>query len=174
MKKQLRKMCVGGLVAGFILASFSIGALAVPSSIQPSWDLLVVGGGRQSLADLRGNVVVASFGATWCPPCRAELPALQALADKYQGRRVKAVWISIDDKKITDQELAQFAQKHGLRGVPVLRDLNRSAFDQFGQPSVPMLVVVDKQGNLVGRPHLGFSDKDSYLQRISSLIDSAL
>lgn len=173
MKQRRHKMWIGGLVIGFIVASLNLGTFAGPIDNQPSWDLPVLGGGHLSLADLRGTVVAASFGATWCPPCRAELPALQALADKYQGKKVKVVWISIDDKKVSDQELAQFVQKLGVR-VPVLRDLTGSAYEQFGQSSVPMMVVIDKQGNLVGNPLLGFSDKETYVQKMSSLIDSAL
>jgi thiol-disulfide isomerase/thioredoxin len=167
------KLWVAGLLVGFIFGLVNVGVVALPSANQSSWDLPVLGGGRQSLSSLRGNVVVASFGATWCPPCRAELPALQALADKYRGKDVKVVWISIDDKKVSDQELAQFVQQLGLR-VPVLRDLSGSAFSQFGQPSVPMMVVIDKQGHLVGKPHLGFFDKETYIQTMSGVIDSVL
>ncbi len=170
---QIQRLAVVAVLVGFLIASVNLGVFAFPSASQPSWDLPVLGGGRMSLSSFRGTVVAASFGATWCPPCRAELPALQALADKYQGKKVKVVWMSIDDKKVTDQELAQFTQKLGLK-VPVVRDLNQDAFSQFGQSSVPIMVVIDKQGNVVGKPHLGFSDKASYLEKISSLIDSAL
>jgi len=162
-----------GLVVGFIMASLNMGAIAGPSAGQPSWDLPLLGGGRMSLADSRGSVVIASFGATWCPPCRAELPALQALADKYAAKKVKVVWISIDDKKVTDQELAQFVQKLGVK-FPVARDLTGDAFAQFNQSSIPIQVVIDKQGNLVGKPDPGFSDKDALLLKMSRVIDSLL
>jgi thiol-disulfide isomerase/thioredoxin len=133
----------------------------------------VIGGRTLSLDDLRGHVVVASFGATWCPPCRAELPALQALADRYRGRNLRVLWISIDDKGVSDQQVLSFAQKLGVQ-FPVLRDTNESAYRQFGQSTVPILVVIDKQGNLVGRPHVGFSDKETFLQKMSQIIEPLL
>jgi thiol-disulfide isomerase/thioredoxin len=157
----------------FVLMSSATHTNVEAQTSQPSWTLPLLGGGQSSLSEMRGSVVAVSFGATWCPPCRMELPALQALADKYQGKNVRVLWVSIDDKKVSDQQLAQFAQKLGLR-VPIVRDLNQDAFSQFGQPSVPMMIVLDKTGKVVGKPHLGFSDKDTYLQNISALVDSAL
>ncbi|MCS6805187.1 MAG: TlpA disulfide reductase family protein [Acidobacteriota bacterium] len=164
---------IGGVALGLwpIVSMASMSAVAQTSSA--SWKLPMLGGGQTSLAELRGSVVALSFGATWCPPCRMELPALQALADKYQGKNVKVFWVSIDDRKVSDQQLADFAQKLGLK-VPILRDVNQDVFSQFAQSSIPMLVVLDRQGNVVGKPHLGFSDKATYLENISALIDSVL
>jgi thiol-disulfide isomerase/thioredoxin len=159
------------LSASTVLASgvFGFGQTA----FRPSWNLPVLGGGKLSLDQLRGNVVIASYGATWCPPCRAELPALQALADEYQGKNVKVLWISIDEADISDQGITSFTQRLGVK-FPVLRDPSGSSFDQFGEESIPILVVIDKQGKLVGRPHAGFSDKQTFLQRMRQIIGPLL
>lgn len=162
---------LGVLLVGLVM-SFGWGS-AVSARENPSWDLPVVGGGRLSLADLRGHVVIASFGATWCPPCRAELPALQALADRYRGKRVKVVWISIDSEDVPDQRLAQFAAELGV-SIPVLRDVDGSAFAQFHQTSIPILVVIDQDGRLVGEPHIGFAGKDAFLRRMAEVINGLL
>ncbi|GEM_PF-6613341 len=162
---------LGVLLVGLVM-SLGWGS-AVSARENPSWDLPVVGGGRLSLADLRGHVVIASFGATWCPPCRAELPALQALADRYRGKRVKVVWISIDSEDVPDQRLAQFAAELGV-SIPVLRDVDGSAFAQFHQTSIPILVVIDQDGRLVGEPHVGFAGKDAFLRRMAEVINGLL
>lgn len=172
-QQGMRRILSVGLALGFMMASLTAGAPVGASVGQPAWDLPLLGGGRMSLAASRGSVVVASFGATWCPPCRAELPALQALAEKYAGKKVKVVWITIDDKKVSDQELAQFIQKLGVN-IPVARDLTGDAFAQFKQSSIPFQVVIDRQGNLVGKPAPGFSDKETLLLKLSQVIDSLL
>lgn len=176
MKKllhQIISLWISSVALGLWPIAWMASMSAVAQTSQPSWTLPVLGGGQVSLTQLRGTVVALSFGATWCPPCRMELPALQALADKYQGKNVKVFWVSIDDRKVSDQQLAEFAQKLGVK-VPILRDVNQDAFSQFAQSSIPMLVVLDQQGRVVGKPHLGFSDRATYLENISALIDSAL
>lgn len=140
---------------------------------KPSWTLPVVGGGIVSLESLRGQVVVASFGATWCPPCREELPALQALAEKYRDRPVKVYWISVDDADVPDEVIADFARDAGL-SVPVLRDKEASAYSQFGEEGVPLLVVINQEGRLVGPPRVGFPDRDIFLDELPKIIDPLL
>lgn len=163
----------GGLALSLMVVSLMAEVPRGAAGDQPAWDLPLLGGGRMSLAASRGVVVVASFGATWCPPCRAELPALQALADKYAGKPVKVVWITIDDKQVSDQELTQFIRKLGVT-IPVARDLTGEAFAQFKQSSIPFQVIIDQQGNLVGKPEIGFSDKETLLLKLSRIIDSLL
>jgi peroxiredoxin len=169
MQRNFRIIAIGVTV----LASIGAGSWIMQSGARPSWNLPVLGGGTMSLDGLRGHVVIASFGATWCPPCRAELPALQALADQYQGRNVKVLWISTDVESVSDQTLTSFVNKLGVR-LPVLRDRDSSAYDQFGQVTLPILVVIDKQGQLVGKPHVGFSDKETFLQKMTQIINPLL
>lgn len=168
---KVYRLGIGIMLVGLAMSSgWSTGA---GFQRDPSWNLPVVGGGRLSLADLRGHVVIASFGATWCPPCRAELPALQTLADRYRGKRVKVVWISIDGEDVPDEKLAQFTAELGV-SIPVLRDASGSVFAQFHQTSIPILVVIDQDGRLVGEPHVGFAGKEAFLKGMAEIIDRLL
>lgn len=112
------------------------------------------------LADLKGKVVVMSFGGTWVPLASKELPALQKIADRYSARGVQVYWVSINSAKpgarnyASDADLQAFAQKHNLR-TPVLRDPDQTAYKAFGLDAVPTVVIIDRQGNLAHK-HVGF------------------
>jgi thiol-disulfide isomerase/thioredoxin len=97
-----------------------------------------------SSASWKGQVAVVNFWATWCLPCRREIPALVALQDRYRGR---VVVVGVVDDNATDQSVRQFASSLGVN-YPIIRssmDLNR----RF--PSVealPTTVLVDPRGQV--------------------------
>lgn len=112
------------------------------------------------LSDLRGKVVVMSFGGTWVPMAARELPAFQKLADRYSSRGVQSYWVSINSAKpgarnyASDADLQAFAQKHNLK-VTALRDPEQTAYKAFGLDAVPTVVIIDQQGNIAHK-HVGF------------------
>jgi peroxiredoxin len=118
-------------------------------------------GRNVNLNDLRGKVVVLSFGGNWVPLAAKELPALQRLADRYAARGVQFYWVSINSAKpgaknyASDADLQAFAQKHNLR-IPVLRDPDLEVYRSFGLDAVPTVLVLDRQGKVI-RKHVGFA-----------------
>jgi peroxiredoxin len=119
-----------------------------------------IGGGEVRLADLKGRVVVMSFGGTRVPLSSKELPALQKIADRTSPRGVQFYWVSINSAKpgtrnyASDDDLRVFAQEHNLK-IPVLRDPDQAAYRAFGLDAVPTVVVLDQQGK-VALKHVGF------------------
>ncbi len=113
-----------------------------------------------SVAELKGKLVVLSFGATWVPLAAKELPALQKLADRYAPRGVQVYWVSVNSVKpggknfMTDADLAAFADKRGFR-APVLRDPEQAAYRDFAVDALPTIVILGKDGKVV-RKHVGF------------------
>jgi cytochrome c biogenesis protein CcmG/thiol:disulfide interchange protein DsbE len=101
--------------------------------------------GRQvSLADLRGQVVVLNFWATWCPPCRAEMPELQAF--HAEGRPgIAVVGVDMGDQDVPEAELIGFLQRHGYT-YPVWLDARGEANRTYRVRSVPTTFFVDKDG----------------------------
>jgi peroxiredoxin len=126
----------------------------------PQITLRTIDGRTVTSNDMRGKIVVMSFGGTWVPLASKELPALQKLADRYATRGVQVYWVSINNAKpgarnfASDADLQAFAQKHNLR-VTVLRDPDQEAYRAFGLDAVPTVVVLDRQGK-VARKHVGF------------------
>lgn len=95
-----------------------------------------------SLSDLRGQVLLLNFWATWCPPCRAEMPAIQTVYDRYreQGFTVLAIDLQESDRQVTN-----FITQMGLT-FPVLMDRDGAVFDAYRVRALPSTFFVDRAG----------------------------
>jgi peroxiredoxin len=151
MKNKLRNVTM--------LAILMLAALVGSAHAQAS-SLRTTDGKAISLADLKGKLVVLSFGGTWVPLTSKELPALQKLADNYSARGVAFYWVSINSDKtgtrtfIADPDLEAFARKNNLR-IPVLRDPEQKLYKELGLDGLPTIVIFDRQGKVI-RKQVGF------------------
>ena len=128
------------------------------------------------VADMRGSVVLISFGATWCVPCSGELFALEGLKHEYQGKPVKFFWVTVEnDGQINDAGLKRYAAEHKL-SFPVLRDPTKTAYLQFSpRLRLPMIVFFDKDGHFDGPAQFGMSsDANTYKARMRTSLDKLL
>jgi peroxiredoxin len=98
------------------------------------------------LSALRGKVVLVNFWATWCPPCRKEMPALDALYTRFQPQGLVVLSISDEDQA----KVAPFIAKSGYR-PPVLLDPGSTVHQQFHVEGIPKSFVFDRSGNLVAQ-----------------------
>ncbi|MFM2066735.1 MAG: hypothetical protein RLZZ584_1644 [Pseudomonadota bacterium] len=114
------------------------GGRATPMLALPALD-----GSPWQLAQLRGDVVVLNFWASWCEPCRTELPSLERLAARHAAdQRLRVVCVNYRE---TDGALRSFLNAQPL-GLPVLRDRDGAASREWGVRIFPTTVVVDRQG----------------------------
>ena len=115
----------------------------------PSIKLQGLDGQTYDVADLRGNVVLVSFGATWCVPCSGELHALEEMKREYAAKPVKFFWVSIEsDEQVSNGRLKRYVRERKVT-FPVLRDPLKVAFTQFSQRvRLPMIVFLAKDGHL--------------------------
>ncbi len=101
-------------------------------------------GKEWALSSLRGKVVLVNFWATWCPPCRKELPDLQALYEHFAGRGLVVLAISDEEK----DKVSRFAATQKLT-FPVLLDGGHNVAETFSVEGIPKTFVYDRGGKLV-------------------------
>ncbi|MGE0884770.1 MAG: peroxiredoxin family protein [Blastocatellales bacterium] len=153
MIKNLKMQFVISMAATIVI-------LAVVWAQNPQISLRSTDGRNVSSSDLKGKIVVLSFGGTWVPMVSKELPALQKLADRYSTRGVQVYWVSINSDKqgtrtyATDNDLQAFAQKNNVR-LTILRDPEQQAYKAYGLDALPTLLILDRDGKVV-RKHVGF------------------
>ncbi len=115
-----------------------VGALA------PAYATLALDGDSVSLAHMRGRVVLLNVWATWCHPCRDEIPELQAIHTRYQARGMELVGVSVDTDG-NDGAIREFMKEFKMT-YPVWRDPDERVLSQFLVIGVPATFLIDKAG----------------------------
>ncbi|HEX7175977.1 MAG TPA: TlpA disulfide reductase family protein [Pyrinomonadaceae bacterium] len=137
--------------------------------------LKALDGKTYDTASMPGEVVVASFGATWCAPCIWELKAIEELMEEYNGKPVRFLWISIEDERRTpDGVLKKFAKQYRLT-LPVMRD-DGVTFAQFSDNRrIPFVIFFDTEGRFAAPAHRGMaSEPIQYKQMVRRRVDALL
>jgi thiol-disulfide isomerase/thioredoxin len=142
------------------LLGLSLAALAGPVLAQSGYDVTPWPAGRPApalqaldlqgktwtLGELRGRAVVLNFWATWCPPCRAEMPSLQQLGEIYGPEQLLVLALNVGEGP---RRIAQYLQSSGLH-LTVLLDPKSEASRAWGATVLPTTILIDAQG----RPRL--------------------
>jgi thiol-disulfide isomerase/thioredoxin len=130
----------------------------------PPFLLHDISGRIVSTADWKGKVVILNFWATWCPPCREEIPELVQLQAKYKDKLL-IVGASEDDDG--PQKVQQFAQRYGMNYPIVMA--TRELIDNYGGvPALPTSFVIDPQGRVMMK-HTGLYDYEVYEREVRAL-----
>ncbi len=98
------------------------------------------------LSDYRGKVVFLNIWATWCPPCREEMPSMESLYQRQKGRNFEMLAVSIDQKGA--EVVRPFSVKYGLT-FPVLLDPDGKTYRLYGLTGVPETFIIDKNGVII-------------------------
>ncbi len=102
-----------------------------------------------NLEDYKGKVVLLNFWATWCAPCKNEMPALDALARSFEGEDIVIVPISIEINGI--EKIKQFYNDKNIKNLPIFLDERGKSFHQFKLQALPTTLVIDKKGRVVAK-----------------------
>jgi cytochrome c biogenesis protein CcmG, thiol:disulfide interchange protein DsbE len=141
-------------IAVALAAILGLGACTPPATATlgervPPYAAATLEGDRISLADLRGEVVLLNLWATWCWPCRREMPSLEALHREMEGSGVRVVAVSIDPAGATG-EIRDFLDELGLT-FTVLHDPEQEIAGVFQPAGVPETYLIGADGVLLKR-----------------------
>jgi thiol-disulfide isomerase/thioredoxin len=131
-------------------------------------DLPDTKGVQQPLAQWKGKVLVVNFWATWCPPCRKEIPAFSAMSQKYADKGVQFVGISIDtEKNVSGFQAAQKVSYPLVIASPAVVQLT----EELGNASqgLPFTLIIDKTG-AISLVKLGTLSEDELDRKLAGLI----
>ncbi len=163
-------MRLNALLSALLLgAALAAPASATPTPQSPAPDFTLKGtdGRNLRLQEQRGQVVLVNFWATWCGPCRQEMPHLNRLYDKYRSGGFTLLAVNIDDDPRT---AVATAAKMGLR-FPVLLDTDKAVSKRYDLGSMPATVLIDRDGK-VRYLHRGYREgmEVAYEQQIRELV----
>jgi len=117
-----------------------------PPLVAPDFELPDMDGEAHTLAEFRGKVVMLNFWATWCPPCRREMPSMQRLYEKYSEQGLVVVAVN----QFEDPDLVfEFTGRLSLEPTfPILFDRESRVSEQYKVKGLPTTYLLDKQGRI--------------------------
>ena len=113
----------------------------------PSFDLSGPGGERYNLEEMRGKPVIVNFWATWCPPCRAEMPSMQRAWEQVKDEDILIVAVNVGEDAAT---IGEFTEQVKIE-FPLPMDLDSEVIQRWPMTGLPTTFVVDPEGRLVYR-----------------------
>lgn len=154
MKEAHRFLVIAAVAAGAAVAGYAVnawwrvGSRSEAAGAVMSARLTDLHGKTLSISEWRGRVLVVNFWATWCAPCREEIPVFVRLQQKHQARGLQFVGVAIDQRDQVERFARDFAMNYPvlLGGIDMV-DLSRRAGNRLG--ALPFTIVMDRTGAIV-------------------------
>lgn len=170
--RSLLTVVIGAVVVALVLLAvvFSDPQESTPlgqGSIAPEFDLPNIGGGRSTLSEYKGSVVLLNFWATWCKPCKDEMPSMENLYGMLHGQGFELVAISVDDDV---EPVLAFRDQYKL-SFPILHDIDMAVANRYQTHRYPESLLIDADGKVISR-FVGPREWDDplYVERIRQLL----
>lgn len=159
----------GAAIAAIVLAVYfrgggnaqAVGPQALAGRPAPSFTVPRMNGGSGGLDSYRGRIVVMNLWATWCPPCRAEMPDLQRLYSTYRSSGVVVLGV---DQGESGERASEFARALDIH-YPILVDQQQQYGRVYAALGMPTTIIVDRSGTVVR----GFDGALSYDQMVAAI-----
>lgn len=168
MKKALfLLLVVAALIAWIALRRHSAPLAGRVGELRPAPDfsLTDLGGKKLRLSDYRGHVVLLDFWASWCDPCKREIPHFADMQNRYGPQGLQVIGISMDD----DEKLAREFQQQFKMNYPVAMGSAQLADQYGGILGLPITYVIDREGRIAAR-HVGATEAAVFESEIRKLL----
>ncbi|MDO9424088.1 MAG: TlpA disulfide reductase family protein [Methylobacter sp.] len=170
--KQTALIIIAALIAlsfGMSARHFFPPAEKISPSPLPEFNLPDLSGHQHNISEWRGKILVINFWATWCPPCRKEIPNFVALQQQYADKSVQFIGIALEDKEPVAEYIAATKVNYpillgGDNGIALARQLGNNV------DAVPYTLIVDRQGQIIHR-HPGEFSKEQITEIITPLLN---
>ncbi|MBU2870788.1 TlpA family protein disulfide reductase [Colwellia sp. E2M01] len=163
---KTKTLILNGLLASIIFIASNVNALEM-SKPAPDFTLKSLSGENLKLTEQRGKIIVLNFWASWCGPCRVEMPVLQDFYTKYQDLGVSVWGVNVEQENQAGRDF--------LKGLdlsfPILFDSSNSISDVYDVEAMPTTVIIDRDG-LVRYIYRGYKPgyEKKYAKAIKKLI----
>lgn len=148
------------LFSGIVLL-LTLGTVATVAAVEagsraPELNARTLDGERLRMRDLRGKVVIVDFWASWCEPCKEELPVLDRLYQRYGDQGLVVVGVSVDR---TERNARGFLRRNSV-SFPIIHDADHAIAGRYSPPTMPSSYIVDRRG-VIRHVHQGFRSGDA-------------
>ena len=116
-------------------------------AVSRDFTLQLLTGGNTALSSYRGSVVILNFWATWCPPCRAEMPSMETFYQRYKEQELEILAVDLGEDVNT---VRMFIQRNNFN-FPVLLNIDRKIGSVYGIEAIPTTFIIDREGKIIGR-----------------------
>lgn len=137
-----------GLMANLMIEADPASSSAAPGMYAPDFTLEGEDGNLYSLSDYSGKTVVLNFWASWCPPCRAEMPELKNFYDGLESDNTVFLSINLFSMQRDPAQLATYLKEEALE-FPLLYDRNGEVSSDYGVVSIPTTVIINPEGEII-------------------------
>jgi len=135
----------------------------------PGFALKDISGNTVTLSEYKDRVILLEFWATWCPPCKASIPELIELQERYKKKGFTVIGVSMDTVQDVNMDLTEFVRSYRIN-YPVLRG-DENIARLYNVNALPVSFLIDKKGRIV-HSYMGFTDglKDEISTQIEEII----
>jgi peroxiredoxin len=136
-------------------------------NMAPDFDLTTINGERTKLSDFRGKKIILNFWASWCPPCKAEMPNIEKFYQENKGQNVIVLAVNLTSAEKNKNDVQQFIKDHGLT-FPVLLDEQGKVGNLYQTFTIPTSYVINTKG-IVQQKFVGPMSVDIIKKLVSNI-----
>lgn len=137
-------------------SAFNENKVVKPGDAAPNFQLTTLDGKTVELSDYRGKGVFLNFWATYCPPCKEEMPYMDNLYKEFKDKGIEILAVNVGEPPLTAQK---FVERYDL-SFPILMDEREEVYKAYGVKPIPSTFLIDKDGKVIDRVTKGLTEQE--------------